>query len=585
MKRILLAFALLLGIGGVAHADGLLAPCTGLFCQGPATLTSNTPILGNGTGLPISGSRSGNTTTFATSTGTLTNGHCVSIDGSGNFVDAGGACTTGGGGGTVSSGTINQLGVYASTGTTISGLATANSGVLVTSGSGVPSISTTLPNGLALGTPGSVTLTNGTGLPIAGITGLGTGVGTWLATPSSANLAAAVTDETGSGALVFATSPTFVTPILGAASATTIDKVTITAPATNAILTIADGKTLTDTSAIGANLLLGATGGGFSAYAGVTCTNQFLRVLSAAGAGTCASVAIGSDVSGLGTGIATWLGTPSSANLAAAVTDETGTGSLVFGTAPTITLANGTGLPISTGVSGLGTGIGTWLATPSSANLATAVTDETGSGSLVFGTSPTLGGTIAGTPTWASGLNIATAQTYKINGTQITCAALSNAAASCSTDATNAGNISSGNLAAARFPATTSCSAQLRFGGANTGITYTQQVCNYVQFNKWTALQVDLTLSSKGSATGSATITNLPVTIASAGGDQPCSIVMLSTSTVTALLSNPQAEAVHATTTIALSNFNVALGTDPALRDTNFTATTTVEINCMVATD
>jgi len=48
-----------------------------------------------------------------------------------------------------------------------------------------------------------------------GITSLGTGVATFLGTPSSANLAAAVTDETGTGALVFATSPTLVTPLLG----------------------------------------------------------------------------------------------------------------------------------------------------------------------------------------------------------------------------------------------------------------------------------------------------------------------------------------------------------------------------------
>jgi hypothetical protein len=53
-------------------------------------------------------------------------------------------------------------------------------------------------------------------------------------------------------------------------------------------------------------------------------------------------------------------------------------------------LSNCTGLPISTGVSGLGTGVATFLATPSSANLLNAVTDETGSGSLVFATSPTL---------------------------------------------------------------------------------------------------------------------------------------------------------------------------------------------------
>lgn len=50
-----------------------------------------------------------------------------------------------------------------------------------------------------------------------------------------------------------------------------------------------------------------------------------------------------------------------------------------------------TNIAISTAVSGLGTGVATLLGTPSSANLASAITDETGSGSLVFGTSPTIG--------------------------------------------------------------------------------------------------------------------------------------------------------------------------------------------------
>ncbi len=106
-----------------------------------------------------------------------------------------------------------------------------------------------------------------------------------------------------------------------------------------------------------------------------------------------------SGISGLGTGVATFLATPSSANLIAAVTDETGTGSLVFATSPTLTtpnlgtpsaltLTNATGLPVTSGISGMGTGVATFLATPSSANLASAVTDETGSGSLVFGTAP-----------------------------------------------------------------------------------------------------------------------------------------------------------------------------------------------------
>lgn len=102
----------------------------------------------------------------------------------------------------------------------------------------------------ALGTPSSGVLTNCTGLPLASVTGLGTGVATFLATPSSANLISAVTDETGTGALVFANTPTLVTPVLGAATATTINKVTITAPATAAILTIANNKTFTVNNSI-----------------------------------------------------------------------------------------------------------------------------------------------------------------------------------------------------------------------------------------------------------------------------------------------------------------------------------------------
>lgn len=61
---------------------------------------------------------------------------------------------------------------------------------------------------------------------VGSITGLGSGVGTWLATPSSSNLAAAVTDETGSGALVFANTPTFIAPLLGTPTSGTLTNCT-----------------------------------------------------------------------------------------------------------------------------------------------------------------------------------------------------------------------------------------------------------------------------------------------------------------------------------------------------------------------
>lgn len=71
----------------------------------------------------------------------------------------------------------------------------------------------------AAGTAGQVLTSQGAsnaiwssvGVAVGSVTGLGTNVATFLATPSSANLAAALTDETGTGLAVFATSPTLTT--------------------------------------------------------------------------------------------------------------------------------------------------------------------------------------------------------------------------------------------------------------------------------------------------------------------------------------------------------------------------------------
>lgn len=141
-----------------------------------------------------------------------------------------------------------------------------------------------------------------------GIMRVATTTGAITSLTDSAGILGNISDETGSGLLVGATSPTLVTPTIGVATATSVNKVAITAPASSATLTIADGKTLT------ASNTLTFTGTDASSVAfGVGGT-----VIYAA--------------NNLGALAAT-----TSAQLAGVISNETGSGALVFGTSPTVT--------------------------------------------------------------------------------------------------------------------------------------------------------------------------------------------------------------------------------------------------------
>lgn len=331
---------------------------------------------------------------------------------------------------------------------------------------------------------------------VGSITGLGTGIVAFLATPSSANLASAITDETGSGALVFGTSPTVslasastgvtqspndnstklaTTAYVDAAFASTDSKPDVQYASTSALpantysngssgvgatLTgnvngplIVDGVTIL-VGQVGQRVLVAgeatqANNGWFViTQQGVVAVSPYILTRatesdSAAeiGSGYITSViasngfTVGSANNGkvfvsvaaanpfvVGTTNLTFsaIGTTSSLSVGttsissgtstrvlydnAGVLGEyviSGTGNVAMTNSPTFvtpaigtpssgTLTSCTGLPISTGVSGLGSGVATFLGTPTSANLASAVTDETGNGALMFGTDPAL---------------------------------------------------------------------------------------------------------------------------------------------------------------------------------------------------
>ncbi len=259
------------------------------------TITWETPGAGSGTVTVVSSGSltstalvtGGGTTTLQTPAATAT------MDSSGN-ISTPGTISSGVGGsvggyigltqGTATTPGTNEIGISAPTavtayridlpGTAGTGfwLSTNSSNVetvthIASTGSGnvvrATSAALTTPD---LGTPSAATLTNATGLPIStGVSGLGTGVATFLATPSSANLISAVTNETGTGALMFATSPTITTSII-LPNATPTTEAHVAFDTTADTLTFGNGTT-TDRSA---KVNGAAPAAGFARFAGST---------------------------------------------------------------------------------------------------------------------------------------------------------------------------------------------------------------------------------------------------------------------------------------------------------------------------
>lgn len=229
---------------------------------------------------------------------------------------------------------------------------------------GSPTTALLAATSLTLGWTGTLAVSRGG----TGISSFGTGIATWLGTPSSANLATAITDETGSGSLVFATSPTLVTPVLGVASSTSE---TITGTGGSGFLQLANQASAPSTPTTSTRIFADSsnrlswkgTNGFVRTFDGTANTADRVYVLPDAG-GTVALTANKLSV----------FAATTSAELAGVISDETGSGSLVFATSPTLVtpnigVASGTSLAltstigtyknITTANNGVGCSVGT----------------------------------------------------------------------------------------------------------------------------------------------------------------------------------------------------------------------------------
>lgn len=194
----------------------------------------------------------------------------------------------------------------------------------------------------------------------------------------------------------------------------------------NTALSDGDFATLAGTEALTNKTYNGNTWtagtGTLTIAAGKTLTGSNTLTLTATD-GSTAAFGVGGTVAYKGTSLAQFAAT-TSLELKGVISDETGSGALVFATSPTLvtpalgtpasgTLTNTTGFPVAN-LSGAGSGVLTFLATPSSANLRAALTDEVGTGAAYF-VGGALGTPASGTATNLTGLPLSTGVTGNLS--------------------------------------------------------------------------------------------------------------------------------------------------------------------------
>jgi hypothetical protein len=389
---------------------------------GAVVRVSNATLIAPALGVALATSINGLTITTSTGTLTIANGKTFTASNTLTLAGTDGSTLNVGAGGTLGTAAFTAASAYEvpltfSTGLTrstntitvntsqnIATLSNLTSNGIVTTSGGVGTLSVTATTGSgsvvlatsptlvtpALGTPSAIVLTNGTGLPIStGVSGLGSGVATFLAAPSSANLAAAVTDETGTGALVFAGSPTFT----GTVTMDTVNVTTLNVTGFGStVLPVSNGGS-------GAATLTGLLqGNGTSAFTAITNSSTVGQVLRVTGASTYAwgalDLADTDAVTGTlpaargGTGVSNSNTITLAGNLV-----TSGANALTF----TTTGATNVTLPTSGTLVNTASNLSVFAAT-TSAQLAGVISDETGNNSLVFSNGPLLTGPTLSSP-------------------------------------------------------------------------------------------------------------------------------------------------------------------------------------------